>query len=136
MTQSEQSNNIALVEDLCRIWEAPDYVPESMLPYYTEDCAIRFMESLPFAVGHEAVLEQARMLMPLGTERMRVKFISTQAVGPMVIAHRIDTLVVPGKPEVDFEMLGVFHLRDGRIREWTDFMLTPYTVLPDGTVQV
>lgn len=136
MPQSEQLQNLALVEELCRILELPDYRPELMLPYFTEDCAIRFMESMPFAVGHDAMLDQARQLMPLGTERMRVKFISTQATGPMVIAHRIDTLLVPDQPEIDFEMLGVFHIVGGRIREWTDFMLTPYTIGADGIVTV
>ena len=136
MNQSEQMRNLALVEDLCRIWEAPGYTAEALLPFFADDCMIRFMDSLPFAVGHQAVLEQARSLMPLGTERMRVRFINVQATGSMVISHRVDTLIVPGKDDVDFEMLGVFRLTSGKIREWTDFMLTPYTVLADGTVQV
>lgn len=135
MSDSEQVRNLALVEELSRIWEIPSSA-EAMLPYFAEDCAVRLMESLPFAIGHDALVQQVRSLMPLGTEHMRIKPISMHATGPMVVTHRLDTFVVPGKPDVDFEMFGVFHIVDGKIKEWTDFMLTPYSVAEDGTVSV
>lgn len=134
MTDTEHAKNIALVQTLCAIWETPDYTPEAMLPFFTEDCAVRFMHTLPFARGPAAVVEQARSLMPLGTERMKVRHLSTHFAGQVVMAHRIDTLVIPGKPDSDWEMMGVFLLDNGKVKEWTDYMLTPFTQAEDGTV--
>lgn len=124
MTAASETANIELVRELCDIWNAADYSADMMAPFFTQDCAVRLMHALPFAHGPTAVVEQARMLMPLGTERIRVKHISIYATGPMIVSHRIDTFVVPGKPDSDWEMLGVFLFENGRIKEWTDFMLT------------
>jgi limonene-1,2-epoxide hydrolase len=134
MSESDELKNIALVRALCDVWAAPDYMAEAMIPFFAEDCAVRLMHTLPFAHGAAAVVEQARALMPLGTERMKVRHLSTHFAGPMVVAHRIDTLVIPGKPDSDWEMLGVFLIEDGKVKEWTDYMLTPFTQAPDGTV--
>lgn len=134
MPQSEAAKNIALVEALCAVWEASDYTAEQMIPFFADDCAVRLMHTLPFAHGPDAVAAQARVLMPLGTERMRVKTLSTYAVGPMVVNHRIDTFIIPGKPDSDWEMLGVFLVEGSKIKEWTDFMLTPFGMAEDGTV--
>ncbi len=134
MTATEELKNIALVQQICAIWEAPDYTAEAMISFFTEDCAVRLMHTLPFAHGPAAVVEQARLLMPLGTERMKVRHLATHFTGPMVVAHRIDTLIIPGKPDSDWEMLGVFLIEDGKVKEWTDYMLTPFRQDPDGTV--
>ncbi len=134
MNEDHDARAIALVRALCEIWEAPDYSAEAMVPFFTEDCAVRLMHTLPFARGHAQLIEQARMLMPSAEARMRVRHLSTQLAGPLVIAHRIDTLVAPGQPEADWEMLGVFLIENGKVREWTDYMLTPFAMAPDGTV--
>src|ERR1700712_3775218 len=97
MTNADKLANIRLVQDLCNVWEAPDYTAEAMLPFFAEDCAVRLMHTLPFAHGPAAVADQARTLMPLGTERMKVRHLSTHFAGPMVVAHRIDTLGIPGQ---------------------------------------
>src|SRR5690554_6160791 len=125
MSNSDELKSIALVQTLCAIWEAPDYTAEAMMPFFTDDCAVRLMHTLPFAHGPAAVVEQARMLMPLGTERMRVRYLSTHFSGPLVISHRIDTLIVPGQRDSNWEMMGVFLIENGRVKEWTDYMLTP-----------
>ena len=134
MSDTDALANIRLVEELCAIWERPDYTAEAMVPFFAEDCAVRLMHTLPFAHGPAAVVEQARMLMPLGTERMKVRHLSTHFAGPMIVSHRIDTLVIPGKPDSDWEMLGVFLIEGGKVREWTDYMLTPFSQAEDGTV--
>jgi len=134
MTETEEARNIALIKRLCAIWETPDYTAEAMIPFFAEDCAVRFMHTLPFAYGTAAVVEQARSLMPLGTERMKVRYLSTWIAGPVVVAHRIDTLVIPGQPDSDWEMMGVFLVEDGKIKEWTDYMLTDFIQGADGVV--
>lgn len=127
-------DNIRLVRALCEVWEAPDYTAEALAPFFTGDCAVRLMHTLPFAHGPAAVVEQARTLMPLGSERIKVKHYGVQATGPVVVAHRLDTLIIPGKADSDWEMLGVFLIEDGKIKEWTDYMLTPFTLGADGAV--
>lgn len=134
MTDTEEAKSIALVQALCAIWEAPDYTPESMIPFFSDDCAVRFMHTLPFAYGTAEVVKQARSLMPLGTERMKVRHLSTWFAGPVVMAHRIDTLMIPGEADSDWEMMGVFLIEDGKVKEWTDYMLTPFTRADDGSV--
>lgn len=135
MTPADELANIRIIRQLCAIWEGPDYRPEDIIPFFTDDCAVRLMHTLPFAHGPLAVVEQAKSLMPTGTERMKVRHLSTQFTGQMVIAHRIDTLIIPGKPDSEWEMLGVFLIDDGKVREWTDYMLTPFSQAADGTVQ-
>ena len=115
MSANDTPGNIHLIQQLCELWEAEDYTAEALAPFFTDDCAVRLMHTLPFAHGPAAVIEQARTLMPLGTERMRVKHYSIQAIGPLVMAHRMDTLVIPGKPESDWDMLGVSLIEGGKI---------------------
>lgn len=135
MTDTDEQKNIALVQTLCAIWENPDYTAEAMMPFFTDDCAVRLMHTLPFVHGPVAVVEQARLLMPLGTERMKVRHLSTHFAGPLVISHRIDTLVIPGQPDSDWEMMGVFLIKNGKVKEWTDYMLTPFTQTAGGVVR-
>ena len=44
--------------------------------------------------------------------------------GPLVINRRTDVVLVPGKPNVNYEIAGVFLVKDGKIREWVDYNAT------------
>jgi limonene-1,2-epoxide hydrolase len=41
--------------------------------------------------------------------------------GDFVMTSRIDTEITPGKPNREWQVVGVFVVKDGKIREWTDF---------------
>jgi limonene-1,2-epoxide hydrolase len=39
------------------------------------------------------------------------------------MARRIDAERTPGKPDREWPVVGVFAVKDAKIREWTDFAL-------------
>jgi limonene-1,2-epoxide hydrolase len=48
--------------------------------------------------------------------------LKTYAAGPIVINHRIDHFTSKTKPLL-FEGVGVFFVKDGKIKEWTDYTI-------------
>lgn len=81
---------------------------------------LRANPARPAFIVAPAALQAAFKLYLQGSIRFRVKFLDVFARGPPVTTHRIDTVVTPGKPDQDMEILGVFLLKGGQIPEWTD----------------
>ena len=120
-----EAANVKVVKDLCATWSAKDFDPDAVAKaYFAPDASVRVLDSMPFAVGPAAIAAAFRPFVQHG-ERFKVQFLDVFARGPLVVTHRIDTQVAPGQADKAMEVVGVFLVRDGRIKEWTDYLVTP-----------
>jgi limonene-1,2-epoxide hydrolase len=123
LTAAERAN-VKLVKDFCATWGARDFDPDaSAAAYFAPAANVRVLDTLPFVVGPAAIGAAFKPFLQHG-ERFQVKFLDVYAKGPLVVTHRIDTQVAPGQADKDMEMVGVFLVRGGRIKEWTDYLAT------------
>jgi limonene-1,2-epoxide hydrolase len=117
-TQAEQAN-IRLVADFCAAWSTRDL--QRILPLLTEDCVYRMTETTPPATGHAGVTERLGSWLQTSTE-VEFRILESFATGPMVMNHRIDRFV--GSPRsLKWEGVGVFFVKDARIKEWSDYTI-------------
>jgi limonene-1,2-epoxide hydrolase len=120
---SAEAANLKLVQDFIATWGAADFDPDKVMPVYlASDGRVRVLQDQPFVTGPAAVAAAFKPYLQHG-ERFKVKFLDVFARGPLVTTHRVDTVVTPGKPDQTMEVLGVFLLKDGKIQEWTDFIV-------------
>ena len=120
---SREEANIRVVHGWCDSWGATDFAPESIVPtYFAADARARIADSAPWATGHVEIAAAFKPYMSHG-ERIRVKYLHVMAQGPVVVTQRTDTEIVPGKPDRDWPIIGIFVVRDGRICEWTDYVV-------------
>lgn len=112
-----QKANIKVVEDFIKAWNEPD----KSVAYLADDASVRMVEDQPPVVGPAAVNAAFKGFMGHG-ETISVKILSTFAEGPVVTNIRVDTLKTPGKPDQAFKVVGVFVVKKGKIKEWTDYL--------------
>jgi limonene-1,2-epoxide hydrolase len=118
-----EAANVKVVKDFCATWGAKDFDPDaSARAYFTPDASVRVLDTMPFVVGPAAIGAAFKPFLQHG-ERFKVQFLDVYAKGPLVVTHRIDTQVAPGQADKAMEMVGVFLVRDGRIKEWTDYLV-------------
>jgi limonene-1,2-epoxide hydrolase len=111
--------NVKLVDDFCAAWATRDF--DKILPFLADDSSYRMSETTPAVTGHAGVRER------LGTwletsQQIDFRILETFAKGPMVINHRIDRFVSTTRP-LTWEGVGVFFVKDGRIKEWFDYTI-------------
>lgn len=111
--------NVKLVNDFCAAWATRDFA--RILPFLADDSSYRMSETTPAVTGHAGVRER------LGTwletsQQIDFKVLETFARGPMVINHRIDRFVSSTRP-LTWEGVGVFFVKDGKIKEWFDYTI-------------
>ena len=118
-----EAANTKLVKGFCGTWSAKDFDPDAAAKaYFAPDAHVRVLDSQPFVVGPAAIAGAFKPFLTHG-ERFTVKFLSVFAKGPLVVTHRIDTQVQAGQPDKPMEVVGVFLVREGRIHEWTDYLI-------------
>jgi limonene-1,2-epoxide hydrolase len=117
-TQAEQAN-VRLVADFCAAWSTRDL--RRILPLLAEDCVYRMTETTPAATGHAGVTERLGSWLQTSTE-VEFRILETFAAGPMVMNHRIDRFVSSPRP-LTWEGVGVFFVKDARIKEWSDYTI-------------
>jgi limonene-1,2-epoxide hydrolase len=116
-----ETANLQLVKDFFAGMTAPGFdAGKLMAAFIAPDGKVRVLDTQPFVVGPAAAAAAMKPYFSHG-EQVRVKFLSTFVRGPVVVTHRIDTMVAPGKPDQSFEMVGVFMVRDAKIKEWSDY---------------
>jgi limonene-1,2-epoxide hydrolase len=116
-TSAAGKANIKIVEDFIKAWNEPD----KSVAFLADDASVRMEEDKPAIVGPAAVNAAFKAFMGHG-ETIDVKILSTFAEGPVVTNIRIDTLKTPGKPDQAFKVVGVFVVKKGKIKEWTDYL--------------
>jgi limonene-1,2-epoxide hydrolase len=114
-----QANNanetgVRIVTDFCAAVSKLD--PAAMRPFLADDVVYRMTETTPPIVGVEKVLNAYTKLNATAIE---FKVLETLTLGPIVINRRVDRFVSP-RP-FTWEGVGVFFVKDGRIKEWSDY---------------
>jgi limonene-1,2-epoxide hydrolase len=77
-------------------------------------------ETAPPATGHEGVSAKLKSWLD-DSARVQFRVLDTFASGPIVINHRIDQFVT-SRP-LTWEGVGVFFVKDGKIKEWSDYTI-------------
>ena len=89
-----------------------------MRPFFADDVVYRMTETTVPIIGVEKVLEAYTKLNATSIE---FKVLETLTAGPIVINRRIDRFV-SSRP-FTWEGVGVFFVKDGKIKEWSDYTI-------------
>ena len=79
-------------------------------------------ETTPAVNGHAGVTERLGSWMPSSDLGIEFKIFDTFASGPMVMNRRIDSFKSTTRP-LTWEGVGIFFVKDGKIREWSDYTI-------------
>jgi limonene-1,2-epoxide hydrolase len=117
---AEQKANVQLVTDFCASWSTRDL--KQILPRLAPECIYRMSETIPAVTGHAGVTEKLGSWMTSSDLGIEFKILETCAAGPMVMNHRIDSFKSTKQP-LTWEGIGIFFVKDGKIREWSDYTI-------------
>lgn len=109
--------NVKVVNQFIKSWDNPD----KAVTFLSDSASVRMEEDKPAIVGPTAVGAAFKGFMTPGTT-LSVKILKTFVKGPVVMNSRIDTLKTKDKPDQSFPVVGVFVVKDGKIKEWTDYL--------------
>jgi limonene-1,2-epoxide hydrolase len=110
--------SVKLVTDFCAAWSSRDL--NNVLPFLSENCVYRMTETTPPATGHDGVIQRLKTSVD-NSSLVEFRILDTMAAGPIVINHRIDRFLM--KPPLTWEGVGVFFVKDGKIKEWSDYTI-------------
>lgn len=110
--------NVKTVTDFCAAWATRDM--SRVLPFLADDCVYRMTETTPPANGHEGINTRLKSYVE-SSQQVEFRVLDTFAAGPIVINHRVDRFVSP-RP-LTWEGVGVFFVKDGKIKEWSDYTI-------------
>jgi limonene-1,2-epoxide hydrolase len=114
-----EAANIRIVEEFCAAWATRDF--DRILAHVGDDNVYRMTETTPPATGHAGIRERLGQWVK-DSEAIEFRILDTWAKGPMVVNHRVDTFASKARP-LTWEGVGVFFIRDGKIREWHDYTI-------------
>ena len=116
--QAGNANDTAvrIVTDFCAAVSKLD--PAAMRPFFADDIVYRMTETTPPIVGVEKVLETYTKL---NATSIQFKVLETKVLGAIVINRRVDRFVSPRS--FTWEGVGVFFVKDGKIKEWSDYTI-------------
>ena len=117
LTPAEQVN-LKLVTDFCASWSTRDMT--RILPFLADDCVYRMTETAPPANGHDGVVQRLKQWLE-DSSLVEFKILEAKAAGPIVITHRIDRFLT--KQPLTWEGVGVFFVKDAKIKEWSDYTM-------------
>jgi len=110
--------NLKLVTDFCAAWSTRDM--SRILPFLADDCVYRMTETAPPVNGHDGVVQRLKQWLD-DASLVEFKILDAKASGPIVITHRIDRFLT--KQPLTWEGVGVFFVKDGKIKEWSDYTM-------------
>jgi limonene-1,2-epoxide hydrolase len=110
--------NVKTVTDFCAAWSTRDL--NQVFPFLADDCVYRMNETTVPATGHDGVSAKLKSWLD-DSARVQFRVLDTFASGPIVINHRIDQFVT-SRP-LTWEGVGVFFVKDGKIKEWSDYTI-------------
>lgn len=113
---SANETAVRIVTDFCAAVSKLD--PAAMRPFFADDIVYRMTETTPPVVGVEKVLETYTKLNATSIE---FKVLETLSLGAIVINRRVDRFVSPRS--FTWEGVGVFFVKDGKIKEWSDYTI-------------
>ena len=117
--------NIRVVNDFCATLKSRDVAKAQSL--LADKCTYRPTQTTPAVVGHDAVLGQVKGFMDRGAE---FKVLKTVAMGPLVLNERDDIFAkgfgdgpANAGPKTYRVAAGLFLVENGKIVEWTDYVI-------------
>ena len=111
--------NVTVVNEFCAAFVAPiDW--DRITSFLSADCKYRATQTTPMAEGHQAI-EELLVGFLGGATSVEFEIVDTWARGPVVVNDRFDRFTLPDR-SLDIPVVGVFHLVDGAIAQWTDFV--------------
>jgi len=113
-----ERGSVKLVTDFCSVWSSRDM--NKVLPFLADDCVYRMTETTPPANGHEGVIQRLKTSVD-NSSLVEFRILDTMAAGPIVINHRVDRFLMT--PPLTWEGVGVFFVKDGKIKEWSDYTI-------------
>ena len=117
-TAEEQANR-AVVNDFCAAFVVPlDW--DRIASFVTADCKYRATQEIAIVEGPAAIVELLRGFVDQATFA-EFEIRDTWARGPVVVNDRIDRFTLPDR-SMEIPVVGVFHLVDRKIAEWSDFV--------------
>jgi limonene-1,2-epoxide hydrolase len=122
----EERRNIATVNTMCASWKSGD--AEAIARFVTEDFRFRGsaerLESPP-TNDRQKFVDTIRRFLTTATVEMVVH--DTFARGSMVVNIHQQLFEVKGQGPREDWYIGVFHLVGGKIREWNDYAIVPFS---------
>ncbi len=115
----QEADNLAIVVGFCEAWSSLDL--RQVVAFMSEDAVYRMTEETPPAIGHQALIDQMQPWVDTSSA-IEFRIVDSWARGPLVMNHRIDIFISDTRPLI-WEGVGTFLIRDGKIKEWSDFTI-------------
>jgi limonene-1,2-epoxide hydrolase len=123
MLTATEKANVKLIRAFLAGWDDPHLdIDKLVAQYMAPNAAVRWTDDMKAVYGPTAAAAAAKAAMPEGS-RAVIKIFSVFAHGPLVATSRVDTIKVPGKPDATFDTAGVHIIKDGKIQEYTDYVI-------------
>ena len=116
----EEKRNLEIVAGFCAAWSTRD--SKQILSFFASDGVYRMSETTPPVTGHSGIMERLGSWLESSDKGIEFKILDRWAKGPMVFNHRIDSFRSTTRP-LTWEGVGVFFVKDGKIREWSDYTI-------------
>jgi limonene-1,2-epoxide hydrolase len=114
--------NVQLVKDFCKAWgDDPPDAEDMANKYLADDVVVRFGDTIDPVSGHDAAVALFQTFLSNG-ERYDLKILETFARGPVVVNSRIDSTIKGTRTIHPTSVVGVFIVRNGKIKEWSDYV--------------
>ncbi len=114
----EERANLKVVAAFMSAWNTPEVTVTDI----SGNASVRVVEGQPAAVGRAAVAGASKRF-PVPGVRVEVEVLGATVHGPVVVNSRIDTVKTEGKPDEMYPVTGVFAVKNGKIVEWSDYLL-------------
>lgn len=114
--------NVQLVKDFCKAWADDPPDSENLATHFlADDCVIRFGDTIAPVTGQTAAVALFETFLGNG-ERYDLKILETFAHGPIVVNSRMDSTIRESGRKNPTPVVGVFYVKDGKIKEWSDYV--------------
>jgi limonene-1,2-epoxide hydrolase len=114
--------NVQLVKDFCKAWADDPPDSENLANrFLAEDCVVRFGDTIAPVTGQAAAAALFESFLGSGA-RYDLKILETFAHGPVVVNSRMDSTIKDSRTIHPTPVVGVFYIKDGKIKEWSDYV--------------
>lgn len=114
-------DNVRIVKAFCAAWSTRD--PAKVADFFADDAVYRVTETAKPTVGLPAIKQLLQRFLQR-TQQVHFDIERVYAVGPIVLTERHDHFRGPRGEQV-YHVAGVFFVRNGKIAEWTDYIVRP-----------
>jgi limonene-1,2-epoxide hydrolase len=116
---SAEKVNVQVVNEFCASFAGRDVA--KIASFLADNCVYRVTETAMPLVGKDAVVARIKGFVD-PAQVVEFPVAETFAKGPIVMNERTDRFVRPDRTNT-FHVVGVFFVRDGKIAEWTDYII-------------